>query len=875
MSRTRFHKRPYRICGVFDTETSHTDATRSDSPSFPMLYIFNDLSGLEIDTYVLDDPRERVSFYRSEAEAIDHIRRMVEQGMRDDVIPVLCVYNAIFDLQTVLQSLHALYDMEVNAQSSTNIYTLDLILAGRKVLRIWDTYHLEMGGLKAMGATCGIPKLVGDWDYDLLRTPETPITDEERGYAKRDVQVIPAYLRYLCEANAWLTPSMLGCQVITKSSIVRQMARHEIGPLKVSTGSGRRMRLDFAFESLCQREQPTTFESYALRMSCFRGGLTFTAGSMASRVLEHVVSLDETSAHHFGINGRRVPVQFEPLEPRYLKMWLEDLADYTLEEVLNRYQYPFQRWVHTEVKVKNLRLRAGSAFEHWGIALLAQAKFQRLVARSDETDDNERWIAGEEDIRARGFVDSCVNGRFAFGKLVSADEATVHVTELEWWCMCQVYEWDDFEALRGEGTLKSIWPPDYVTLQSNVLFERKTDAKKINATYKEGEPYSAEIPPSIPRNIADMLRAGEPSNDFISSWYGVSVKGSFNGIYGVQAMNLLRPEYVVTDDAELVVDQDTKATPETFQERKDKVKHPMVLYTYGMRIVGGSRMQLIIAMMLLFRAFGDRITCTGGDTDSIKIRCDADVTTRDLLDALRPLHDATTKAITVCMGRLRANFPSLASTLKDVGCFEVEPASPSDEFYRLHLEAWNKARISLDDQGNFHITCAGLSRPEGAYTIEKWFADMIKQGHDPALLMVSVLGYNVTLTHDVCHALEHRKPLFADMVEATVTDYQGVTSVVHAHEAISLFPTSRKMGDTLKRVNADNVAYLREQGVQVDTTERVVTCEYDLPYALALCMMGDRLTLPMVEDFCRRFRRPALYRQTAWGMREVTPDGRH
>ena len=867
MSRTK--QRPYKIWGVFDTETSHVDAAREDSPSIPMLYIFNDVSNLDIPTYVVDDPREKVSFYRTESGAVDHIARMVNDGLDAGVIPVLCVYNAIFDLQTVMESLHALYDMEVNAQSSTNIYTLDLLIAGKKALRIWDTYHLEMGGLKAMGATCGLQKLVGDWDYDLVRTPDTPITDEELGYAKRDVQVIPAYLRYLCEANAWLKPSMLGCQVITKSSIVRQMARHEIGPLKVRTGSGRTMRLDYAFESLCRREQPKTYESYALRMACFRGGLTFTAGAAASRVLTHVVSIDETSAHHFGINGRRVPVNFEPLEPKYLKLWLDDLASYTLEEVLHRYQYPFQRWVHAEVRVHNLRLRKGTAFAQWGIALLAQAKFQRLIARSQDTDDNERWIAGEEDLRARGFVDSCVNGHFAFGKLIAADEATVHVSELEWWSMCQVYEWDSYEPLRGEGTLKSIWPPDYVTLQSNMLFERKTDAKKINATYQEGVPYTDEIPASIPVNIAAMLSVGEPTNSFISSWYGVSVKGAFNGIYGVQAMNLLRPEYIVCDDAELAVNQETKATPDTFDEREEKVKHPMVLYTYGMRIVGGSRLQLVIAMMLLYQKLGDRITCTGGDTDSIKIRCDEDVTTEELLDALKPLHDATTRAIDICMSRLRQNFPTFASSLKHVGCFEIEPATRTDAYYKLHLEAWNKARISQDNEGKFHITCAGLSRPAGAYTIEQWFEDMTARGYDPAALMLAVLGYNVTLTNDVCHALEHRKPLFAERIDTEVTDYQGNTSAVQTHEAISLYPTSRKMGDTLKSVNADNVAYLREKGVQVDTTERVVTCSYDITYALAVCMLGERLTLAVARDFCRRFRRPALYRQTAWGMDEV------
>jgi hypothetical protein len=248
-----------------------------------------------------------------------------------------------------------------------------------------------------------------------------------------------------------------------------------------------------------------------------------------------------------------------------------------------------------------------------------------------------------------------------------------------------------------------------------------------------------------------------------------------------------------------------------------------------------------------------------------------DVTTNDLLAALQPLHDETTRAIDTCMHRLRVNFPKLASGLSHVGCFEVEPATKTDEFYKLHLEAWNKARISLDDAGRFHITCAGLSRPEGAYTIEEWFRDMVDRGYDAGSLMHSVLGYNVTLTNDVCHALEHRKPLFKDRIEEQVTDYQGQSSYVDTHESISLFPTSRKMGDTLKLVNQANVDYLTGNGVEVDTTERIVTCEYDLAYALAVCMMGERLDMNIARDFCRRFRRPALYRQTMWGMEEVKP----
>lgn len=859
-------KRPYRVWLIFDTETSNVKNKVGSVRAFPMLYIFNDVHALDVDTYEVDDPREQLAFFRYESEALEYIHAQISKAREQGVIPVMCTYNMIFDIQTIMEGLHDSYDMQVNAQSSTNVYTLDLYQDGIKVMRIWDTYHLEMRGLKAMGRTCGVAKLMGDWDYTLVRTPETPLTETELGYAARDVQVIPAYLRYLCEANSWLTPNDFGVRVLTKTSLVRQMAKREIGPLRMWY-KGKSYRLYDTFTALCRSELPYSFDAHALRIACFRGGLTFTAGVAAGRVVHNVVSLDETSAHHAFINGRRVPIKFEPLTIDEASFFLDDIQRYSLEDVLNRYAYPFQRWFHMAVRIKGLRIRRGTAFDAWGIGLLAQAKFSRVIGRSETADDNVRATDAMEDIRARGFVDSAVNPRFAFSKLIEATECVIHVSELEWWCMCQVYEWDECEPVRGEGTIRSIWPPDYVSLQSNMLFERKTDAKTINNNYVEGTPYTLDIPESIPANIADALRAGELSNTFVSAWYGNSVKGQFNGIYGVQAQNVLKAEYEIEDDSELVVNPETRCTPETFEEKIKKQKRPTVLYPYGLRIVGGSRMQLVIAIMLLWSAFGERVTVTGGDTDSIKVQCGDGITPDDIVSALDPLHQATTKAIDLSQTRLRANFPDLASTLDDVGCFEVEPASAGSDFYSYHMEAWPKARISIDAEGSAHVVCAGLSRPHGAYTIEKWLDQMIAQGFKPDALLPMALGYNTSITNDVSHALDHHKPAFVDHLKADITDYQGNRASVDTHEAIAIFETARRLGDTTKRTNAANVAYLESVGRAPDTTEKVLTTGTNIYFLAAIVKGGLKQTLRryLIENL--NF--PLLYRQTQWGMEVV------
>lgn len=860
--------RPYKIWCAYDTETSNRLFSDGNWYAWPILYIFNDLHECDMARYVVDDPCEAITFYRHEEEAIRYIVRMIDDARDAGCIPVMCVYNAIFDLQTIMSALHERYDMTVNAQSSTNIYTLDLEQDGVKVLRIWDTYHLEMRGLKAMGSTCGVAKLMGDWDYDLVRTPYTPLTDEELGYAARDVQVIPAYLRYLCDAYDWLRPDMLGCRVLTKTSLVRQMARAEIGNLKVPTRKRERLTLLRAFEALCKREQPADFASHATRLAAFRGGLTFTAALTASSVVERVFSLDETSAHHAFINGRRVPIGFNPLDPKILDRWLWDIQRYTTHDVLHRYAYPFQRWFHVCVKLTNLRPKAGSAFEAWGIGLLAQAKFNRRVPLSEISQNNERAIDAMEYVRTCGYVDRAICPEYAYGKLMRADEACVWVSELEWWCVCQVYDFDSYKALSGEGTIKSIWPPDYVTLQSNMLYLRKNDAKVINNTYHEGEPYPLDIPASVPAGIAEGLRTGELTKGFVSAWYGNAVKGMFNSIYGTQAQNIYKSEYVVADDDELRVDRATRATPDNFDEKLAEQKHPMVLYTYGLRIVGGSRMQLIIAMQLLYEAFGGAVIVTGGDTDSLKVAAMDGIDGNMLLEALEPLHNATTDAIRLCMTRLRETYPTRAADLTGVGCFELEPATRTCDYYYLHMEAWNKARVSIDDKGAPHVTMAGLSRPDGAYHIGTWVSDMMARGHDPRELLPLAFGYNVTIQHEVCHALERTQPRFRDPFFASVCDYTGKTSQVDTHQAIALFATNRRIGDLMKNQNRDNVAYLAEHyGREVSTGEKILTVEHNYLYALAL--MGRRWKSTIYRHFVENFSTPRLYRQTIEGMEAI------
>lgn len=796
-------RKDFRVAAIFDTETTNI-GEGVETRAYPILYIFNDMRNTSLESY--DPVSDDVRFYRHTSEALAYIANLIEHGRAHGYIPIIAAYNLMFDMQTLMLELAQTYTVHVNAQTATSVYTLDLCTGEDVVCRFWDTFYLEMGGLRAMGETCGLPKAVGDWDYTLARTPETPLTNEELFYARRDVQVIPQYLQWLLHANSWLTEDMLGCRVLTKTSLVRQMARREIGGRRVTLRSGKKLTLQRAFEMTCNQEFPKNYDSYALRKACFRGGLTFTSARTASVVVDNVASLDVTSMHHAFINGRRLPVKFAPTPPELLQIACENIIATPIADVLSYYDDPFRTGVHVAVRFTNLRLRKGTCFDTWGIAICPRSKFVRTLRAGTDYSNNERAKAQDNSIRAHGYVDTAVNPTYAFGKLYQADECVLHVNEIELWNIGQVYAFDKMQVLYGESTTKTIIPPDYVTLQSNMLFARKTDVKNLIKNYTEGVPYTGDIPESIPEGIAHDAKTGELSMKFLQSYYGSTVKGQFNGIYGTQAQDVMKADYCVTKDGELEVDKTTVCTPENFAAKRPRT--PRVLYTYGMRIVAGSRMHLIIAMMLVYARLGDRVTVTGGDTDSLKIRCDADVSDADLLDALKPLHNAIENAINCTMRRVRNTAPDMASTLDHIGKFEVEDCGGNTR-YAEHMELWNKARVSLDTNGRAHVTCAGLPRPDGVYTIEDFIADVMRAGHGFRETVQMSLGYDVLVDYAICHTLQRNRPHVWERYVGTVTDYRGETAHVDVPEAIGLYPTGRWLGESDKQANEENIMYLQ------------------------------------------------------------------
>lgn len=811
-------KQEFTLSAIYDTETTNM-YSGVDSRAFPCLFIVNDIRNVDINNYTIDKD-DNILFFRYENEMINFIDELIEWGQDVGKIPLLAAYNMMFDMKPLMETLASKYKIDVCAQSSTHVYTLDLLDdEGKILLRCWDTFYLELNGLAAMGETCGIKKAVGDWDYSLIRTPETPLTKDEYYYASRDVQVIPAYLRYLLESNDWLKQSDFGCHVLTKTSLVRQMAKRKIGNITYLKDNGKKITQTMMFTKTCYQELPPSFESYGLRKACFRGGLTFTSANYSGVVVNNVCSLDVVSMHHAFINGVYIPVKFKPATSVELEKVYASILKNTMQDVLYSYFEPFGYGTHMLVELKNIRLKKNSCFEKWGIGIIPSAKFRNKSSRwSDDNINNYANIYAEEMNRLNGWKDRAKKPVFAFGKLYEAESVLLHLTEIELWCISRVYEWDEHKCILGEITSSYRRPPDYVSLQSNLLFGMKTDVKTILKNYIEGVPYEYEISDNIPENIKSKLLTGELDKDFLNSYYTSTVKGQFNSIYGTMAQDIYKPNFMVCEDGTITINENTQVCEDNWDEKQPK--WCKVLYTYGMRIVGRSRMHLIIAMELLYNKFKDKIIITGGDTDSIKMACVEDISNEEIIDALKPLHYAIKKAIDITQDRIRDVYPNLASDLKDIGFFEIEKCGNGYR-YPYHMEAWNKARISIDTDNKVHLTCAGLSRPDKFYNIEKFTEDLLKS-YTPEQVLPNIICFNEIVQPCLSFALETHIPKTTDRFNDYVEDYLGNKVLVNAHESNALYSVGRWLGDINKNVNKSTILYLENIRGFVDDSEKIL-----------------------------------------------------
>lgn len=124
-----------------------------------------------------------------------------------------------------------------------------------------------------------VAKMVGDLDYSLVRTSETPLSEKELGYCENDIRVLLAYIQEKIETDGDVTRIPL-----TNTGYVRNFCRKSC------------FRRYTRYRNLMS-ELTIEPEEYSQLKRGFQGGFTHANAHYSGRVMNDVASFDFTSSY--------------------------------------------------------------------------------------------------------------------------------------------------------------------------------------------------------------------------------------------------------------------------------------------------------------------------------------------------------------------------------------------------------------------------------------------------------------------------------------------------------------------------------------------------------------------------------------------------
>ena len=758
--------KPYRIIGAYDSETTNIDES-GNHIAFPVLHQFGLLDGTDLSEITPENVEEHVhiELYRHAFELYSRFDGIA--AVQTDYVPVILCHNLAFDMYGLSQWLSR-HDVRVLAKSARKPITFTIRGEnGEPALVIWDTLIFTQQGLERMGKDCGYDKGVGEWDYDLIRTPETPLTEAEADYAKRDIYALIAWFGWWIRRNPDISPEKLGLNVVTKTGIVRERRHVRFSDLK---GKGLRQKVGHYWLFRCRMEQAKSDDELFTMLAATRGGFTFCASTAASVPYdlagtdECIAAYDATSQHPAQLVSHYYPYGFKERNTEILSLAFELIGKIGMERIFKAWHKPFPVAFYACFEFHNIRPKPGSIFERFGIFPLASARY-RSYEHAAMDEDNGDKAAYMEYMQRREYCDSAVNAQCAFGKIISADVLRVYITELTAWEIWQAYEWDAVYPVHGYETGKFTRPSDMDVISVMQFYKAKDEFKEARECfYREGTIRNASSLENlgIPHSIASAMEDGSISSGDVEATY-LGLKADLNAIFGISASNQYRRKTVLDASGISYIGEFGIC---------NKPKHPKVWYQFGQRIVGWSRVAQICALYLL-DPFASQVI--NGDTDSIKVKCERDAL-QEMEKALMRLGKAVDNGKEKVCERVRNSYPDLYDGLSGIGHYVHE--FTSDRF----CASWNKAYCSqdIDKEGDrrFAFTLAGIPTRRRVSDFSCFIginglADgLYRSGWSFADICNSFLGYNVTYANDVIRMNGRKFPEWGDSVYQHVENHQ-------------------------------------------------------------------------------------------------------
>ena len=809
----RRKNKEYRIIGAYDSETTNIEI-HGIPCAFPILHQLGILDDTPLQDITQDNVTDHVtvSLFRNSLDLYARLDSILETEF--EYIPVILCHNLAFDMYGLSCWLDR-YNVRVLAKSARKPITFTILDENDKPrLVIWDTLIFSQMSLERMGKDCGFTKGVGEWNYDLVRTPDTKLTDQELDYSKRDIYTLLCWFGWWIRRNPDIEPSKLGCSVVTKTGIVRERRRVRFSKLK---GRNMKRNVGYYWYARCNLDKPKTDDELFTLLACTRGGFTFCSSVNASipydltNTNKIIAAYDATSQHPAQLVSHMYPFRFREMPPFVLDQAFNLVGLTTVDDILEKWRKPFAVAFYACFEFENLRPKKNSMFEKFGIFPLASARYKtpEQIAFNEENGDK---IAYDMHLQDHSYCDVIEGAQCAFGKVISAKKARFYLTELAAWEMWQAYEWDSVTAIHGYETGRFCRPNDIDILSVMQFYKAKNEFKSARKAFYNDQPIrNAETLEKlgIPKALIQEMQDHTVFENDVDAQYQ-SLKADLNSLFGISCSNQYRRDTVLTGDGiEYIGDFGIVNEP----------KNSTVWYQFGQRIVGWSRIAQIVAMYLIEPYIE---TVINGDTDSIKCLCYEDKL-NDINAALERLGRAIDTGKRFVCERVRLAYPDYADDLKDIGYYVPEFKT------KRFCASWNKAYCICNDNGDFTFTLAGIPTKDrrndsGIFKgINSYASDLYKSGYDFSYICNLFLGYNVTFANDLLRMNARKFPDWGDLFIDTVTDYKGNKANVCEPCALALYPMTKTINNTNSKENSVNMRYALRNNPNVNTKHIVIT----------------------------------------------------
>lgn len=266
-----------------------------------------------------------------------------------------------------------------------------------------------------------VRKMVGDLDYQLIRTPLTPLTPKEIGYIEHDVDIIIAYIREEIEDNN----NDITKIPLTKTGKVRNYCRNAC--LHSHKTHNRYDQKFYEYHRLMKRLTIVSVFDYEMLKGGFMGGYTHGNHLHIGEVCYNVASFDECSAYPYMMISQLFPMSKGEL------ITLKDKKDF--EENLKYYH----------------------------------ALFTATFYNIDEKFTYDHYISISKCIEKENYVND--NGR-----LVKADKITIILTNIDYEIIKKTYKWDKLVVRNFRRYKRGLLPRDLINAVLD-LYANKTSLK--------------------------------------------------------------------------------------------------------------------------------------------------------------------------------------------------------------------------------------------------------------------------------------------------------------------------------------------------------------------------------------------------------------